>query len=69
MNLMKGKFISGRRSVSWRALNPTRSRYRPAGRFEALIGKYVDKDVVFGIRAEHINNEPKADGQPYIPFE
>jgi hypothetical protein len=44
-------------------LNPTRSRYRPAGRFEALIGKYVDKDVVFGIRAEHINKEPKADGQ------
>jgi hypothetical protein len=33
------------------------------------MGKYVDKDVVFGIRAEHINNEPKADGQPYIPFE
>jgi multiple sugar transport system ATP-binding protein len=29
------------------------------GRLEPLAAKYVDKDVVFGIRPEHISNEPK----------
>ena len=32
------------------------------GRLESLAGKYVDKEVVFGIRPEHIGNEPRADG-------
>jgi multiple sugar transport system ATP-binding protein len=29
------------------------------GRIESVAGKYVDKDIVFGIRPEHITNEPK----------
>jgi multiple sugar transport system ATP-binding protein len=29
------------------------------GRLEPLATKYIDKDVVFGIRPEHISNEPK----------
>ena len=32
------------------------------GQIEALAGKYVDKDVIIGIRPEHIDNEPKDDG-------
>ena len=35
------------------------------GRLEPLAAKYVDKDVVFGIRPEHISNEPKEG--PNIP--
>jgi multiple sugar transport system ATP-binding protein len=34
------------------------------GRLEPLAAKYVDKDVVFGIRPEHISNEPKEGSIP-----
>jgi len=32
------------------------------GRLEAVAGKHVDKEIVFGVRPEQIGTEPKADG-------
>ena len=29
------------------------------GRLEPIANKYIDKNIVFGIRPEHITNEPK----------
>ena len=34
------------------------------GRLKALAGKYVDKEVVFGIRPEQISNEPNGPSVP-----
>ncbi|MGA7394842.1 MAG: TOBE domain-containing protein [Terrimicrobiaceae bacterium] len=63
MNLLKGRIQKrdgGLVFVESAESNPLTLPIR--GRFEALAGKYVDKDVVFGIRPEHIDNEPKSDG-------
>ena len=63
MNLVKGKIQKrdgGLFFVETAESNPLTLPIR--GRLEALAGKYVDKEVIFGIRPEQINNEPDADG-------
>jgi multiple sugar transport system ATP-binding protein len=63
MNLLKGKFQKrdgGLFFVESAEANPLTLPIK--GRIEALAGKYVDREVVFGIRPEQIDNEPKAEG-------
>jgi multiple sugar transport system ATP-binding protein len=63
MNLLKGKIQKqdgGLVFVETADSNPLTLPVR--GRFEALAGKYVDKEVVFGIRPEQIDNKPRAEG-------
>src|ERR1700704_2929074 len=60
MNLLKGK-VQRRDSGLFftEAAEKNALTFPLKGRLEPLASKYVDKDIVFGIRPEHITNEPK----------
>ena len=60
MNLLKGK-IQKRDGGLFFTENSEKDAlsFPLLGRLEPLAGKYVGKDIVFGLRPEHISNEPK----------
>jgi multiple sugar transport system ATP-binding protein len=59
MNLLKGTVQRRGKGLFFVQSADTDGLQLPLkGRLEPLAGKYVDKEVVFGIRPEHINNEP-----------
>ncbi|MGA8659048.1 MAG: sn-glycerol-3-phosphate ABC transporter ATP-binding protein UgpC [Chthoniobacterales bacterium] len=60
MNLLKGK-IQKRDGGLFFTENSEKDAldFPLLGRLEPLAGRYVGKDIVFGIRPEHISNEPK----------
>jgi multiple sugar transport system ATP-binding protein len=63
MNLLKGKIQKrdgGLAFVESADSNPLTLPIK-GGRLEPVAAKYADKDVVFGIRPEQIDNEPRAD--------
>jgi len=60
MNLMKGKVQRRDGGLFFVEAGEKNALTFPVkGRLEAFASKYVDKDIVFGIRPEHITNEPK----------
>jgi multiple sugar transport system ATP-binding protein len=61
MNLLKGK-VERRDGglVFCEKAEKNALSFPLAGRLESLASRYVGKEVVFGIRPEHISNEPKA---------
>jgi len=59
MNLLKGKVEKRNSGLVFVESAEKEGLALPLqGRLEPLAAKYVDKDVVFGIRPEHISNEP-----------
>ena len=63
MNLLKGKIQRRGGGLLFIENAESNALALPiVGRLEPLAVKYVDKEVVFGIRPEHIGNEPRADG-------
>jgi multiple sugar transport system ATP-binding protein len=60
MNLLKGKVKRRDGGLFFVEAGEKNALTFPLkGRLEELASKYVDKDIVFGIRPEHITNEPK----------
>jgi multiple sugar transport system ATP-binding protein len=60
MNLLKGKVQKRDGGLHFsESAEKDALTFPLQGRLESLAGKYVDKDIVFGIRPEHITNEPK----------
>ena len=62
MNLLKGKIQrkeGGLFFVETADSNPLTLPIR--GSFESIAGKYIDQEVVFGIRPEQIGNEPRSE--------
>src|ERR1700748_1786415 len=60
MNLLKGKVQRRDGGLVFKEAADENAVSIPLqGKLETLASKYVDKDVVFGIRPEHITNEPK----------
>ena len=67
MNLVKGKIQKRDGGLSFvEAAESNPLTLQIGGHLEALAGKYIDKEVVFGIRPEQINNEPDADGSSVL---
>jgi multiple sugar transport system ATP-binding protein len=61
MNLLKGKVEQRDGGLFFReSADKDALSFPLEGRLQPLAGKYVGKEVVFGIRPEHISNEPKA---------
>jgi multiple sugar transport system ATP-binding protein len=60
MNLLKGK-VERREGGLFFVENAEKNGlvFPLKGNLESLAGKYIDKDVVFGIRPEHLSNEIK----------
>jgi multiple sugar transport system ATP-binding protein len=59
MNLLKGTVQRREGGLFFAHGNePDRLGFPLKGRFEGLADKYVDKEIVFGIRPEHISDEP-----------
>jgi multiple sugar transport system ATP-binding protein len=60
MNLLKGKVKRRDGGLFFVEAGEKNTLTFPLkGRLEPLANKYIDKDIVFGIRPEHITNEPK----------
>src|SRR6478736_1099874 len=60
MNLIKGKIQKRDGGLVFIETADSNPLTLPlSGAIEPLASKYVDKDIVFGIRPEHITNEPK----------
>jgi multiple sugar transport system ATP-binding protein len=60
MNLLKGKVQRRDGGLFFvEAGEKSALTFPLKGRLEPFANKYVDKDIVFGIRPEHITNEPK----------
>src|ERR1700731_810440 len=60
MNLLKGKVQKEASGLVFREAAAENGVVIPLkGKLENLANKYADKDIVFGIRPEHITNEPK----------
>jgi len=60
MNLLKGK-VQRRDGGLFFVENAEKNAltFPLKARLEPLAAKYIDKDVVFGVRPEHLTNEPK----------
>ena len=60
MNLLKGK-VQKRDGRLFFSENAEKNAliFPLEGRLEPLASRYVDKDIIFGIRPENISNEPK----------
>jgi len=43
----------------WKQAKKNNLTFPLKGKLETLASGYVDKDIIFGIRPEHITNEPK----------
>jgi multiple sugar transport system ATP-binding protein len=60
MNLLKGKVQRRDGGLFFaEAAEKTALTFPLKSRLEPLASRYVDKDIIFGIRPEHISNEPK----------
>jgi multiple sugar transport system ATP-binding protein len=60
MNLLKGQVKRRDGGLFFvEAGEKTALTFPLKGRLETLANKYIDKDIIFGIRPEHITNEPK----------
>jgi multiple sugar transport system ATP-binding protein len=60
MNLLKGKVQRRDGGLFFAEAGDKNNLTFPLkGRLESLASNYIDKDIIFGIRPEHITNEPK----------
>ena len=60
MNLVKGKVRQREGGLFFvEAGDRSALKFPLQGRLEPLANRYIDKDIVFGIRPEHVTNEPK----------
>jgi multiple sugar transport system ATP-binding protein len=68
MNLLKGK-VQKRDGGLFFVENAEKDAlaFPLGGKMEALASKYVDKDIVFGVRPEHLTNEPKEGSYSPVP--
>ena len=69
MNLLKGKVQRRDHGLFFVEAGEKDALTFPLkGRLEPLANKCIDKNIVFGIRPEHITNEPKEGSSVPIPL-
>jgi multiple sugar transport system ATP-binding protein len=59
MNLLKGKVQKQNGGLFFVETAENGLKFPLGGKLAPLAGKYVDKDIVFGVRPEHLTNEAK----------